>query len=222
MPGSPAKKDDAGRHGNIEGRDPARHWNSDERIAVALDKIVQAFSFSPENEYRAIRPLHRIERHVSLFIQPVNDVTLIFQGAERLADIHRPHHRQVLKRSGSRFGDSFRQSGRPAFGNDHSARARGVRRADYRAQVMRVFHSIEHDEKSGLPGDNCFEVGIFLLRSERDYTLMRLHARQAIQRAPIFEPDRRTGGTGKVDHFLETMPAGAAGYKDALERPFCP
>jgi hypothetical protein len=96
-----------------------------------------------------------------------------------------------------------------------------VRGADDCSKIVWIFHSIErYQEFRG----RCYisQIGIFLLRPERDDALVSFRAGETIEGAAIFEADRRAGFARKIDDLLETVPPGSASDQYPLERALRP
>ena len=73
---------------------------------------------------------------------------------------------QMLQRAGRGFGDDVGDAGRAALGNDDGAGAGGVGGADDGAEIVRIFHAVEHDEH--LAGCDGLEVGVLARGAEGD------------------------------------------------------
>ncbi len=87
----------------------------------------------------------------------------------------------------------------------------------YGAEVVRVFHAIQHHDQRRVRG-YVFEFRVLLFRAERDDTLMGFDAREAVHCAAIFEADRSAGVAGEVNDFLHAAAGQSTRYEDAFER----
>ena len=118
------------------------------------------------------------------------------------------------------FADYVRDAGRAPFRNDHRARAGRVRRADDGAEIVRIFHAIEHDHELRRGGG--VEIGVLAGRAHGNHALMRGTAGQPIQRSARLEPHRHRGAPRQVDDLLQARSAGALRHQDAVERMLRP
>jgi hypothetical protein len=126
----------------------------------------------------------------------------------------------MFQSAGRSLRDGLGQPCGAAFGDHDGAGSRSVSGANDGAQVVRIFDSVQHDQKFGSGGD-VFELRVFLFGTESDDTLMGLGAGETVQRASVFETHGRFVGSGEVDDFLEAMAPGATRDDDAFERAFC-
>ena len=127
----------------------------------------------------------------------------------------------VFEGAGGGFGDGFRKPGGAAFRDDDGAGSRGMGGADDRAEIVRIFDAVQDDEEFGRGGD-IFEFGVLLFSSERDDSLMRFDAGEAIERATILKADRRAAFAREIDDLLQAMAARSASDEDAIEGALCP
>ena len=121
----------------------------------------------------------------------------------------------MFQRAGRRLGDHIRDAGGAALGNDDGSGAGGVGGADDGAEIVRIFHAVEHDEH--LARCDGFEVGVLARGAEGDDALVRGGTGQAVQRGARFEAHRHAGAAREIDDFLQARASGALRDHDALD-----
>ena len=139
----------------------------------------------------------------------------------RTIDVADTHQRQIGERSRRGFGDNIGQWGRAAFGNHHGRGSGGVRGADDRAEIMRVFDSIEDDVQSAR-GGGFLERHVFFNGSERDHALMRGGAGSAVERFPRLETQRNPALAAQIDQLLQARTTRTFGDQNAIDGPARP
>ena len=92
-----------------------------------------------------------------------------------------------------------------------------MRGANNRAQIVRIFHAIQHHDQRGMRGD-IFQLRILLFRAQRNDSLVGFHARQTVHRGAIFEANRRAGAARQIDDFLHASAPQSARDEHAFER----
>ena len=107
---------------------------------------------------------------------------MLLQFFERAIDIGGAHHGQILERTGGGLGDHVGKPHCAPFRNDDAARARGMRRAHDRAQIVRIFHAVEHHQQ---------------LRGGRDVVELRIALRPRPWRPRPDAPACRPGGRAR-------------------------
>jgi hypothetical protein len=108
------------------------------------------------------------------------------------------------------FAYGFAEPRGAPFSDDYSTGAGGVGGTNDRTEVVRIFYSIEYDKEFGGRRD-VVESGIFFFGSQCDDTLVRFHAREAVERTAILKSYGCAGGAGEIDNFLQAMAPGATG-----------
>src|SRR5665213_551695 len=129
----PAEKHHAGCHGYIQRRNPSRHGNPQQHIAVFLHQIVQALAFGPHYDDALLSPRNFVVGGVATLVQSVNKISEVLQYPQCLVNIDCANDGQILERARRRFGDNVGQAGCPPLGYHHPARARRMRGPNDRA-----------------------------------------------------------------------------------------
>src|SRR5438477_4363167 len=140
----------AGGHGNVQGGHAALHGNGDQEIAFAADEIVQSVTFRAQHQ-SAIHVV--VERVVALrapFIEADGPNTFSFQFFHRATDVGDAGDGQVLGGAGGNLSDSGSHAGGAALGNHNAIGAGRIGGADDGAQIVRIFHAIEHHDEGKL------------------------------------------------------------------------
>ena len=140
---------------------------------------------------------HLVVGFGAALVEAVDPDAALLEVFERAIDVGDADHGQVLERAGRGFGDHVGDAGGAALGNDDGAGAGGVGGADDGAQIVRIFHAIEHHEH--LAGCDGFEVGVLARGAQGDHALVRGRAGQAVQRGARLRSARahRRGAPGR-------------------------
>ena len=117
---------------------------------------------------------------------------------------------------GRGLGDDVRDAGGTALGHDDRSGAGRMRGAHDGAQVVRIFHAVEHHEHLAI--GHGIQVGVLARRAQGDHALMGRGTRQAVQRRARFEAHGNLGLARQVDDLLQARAAGALRDQDALQR----
>src|SRR5690348_1702265 len=104
-------------------------------------------------------------------------------------------------------------------------RARGQRRANHRAEIMRVFDAVEkHDEPLAAMigaficrGENAFERGRCPRGGQRDDTLMIFGVGKPIELSAVFKSDRNVAPACELDDLLDACVLAAARDHNPIE-----
>ena len=140
----------------------------------------------------------------------------------RAGDVRDLGDGHVLARSGRNFCDGARHAGRAALGNHHAVRAGRVGRAQDRAQIVRIFHAIEHDDQRifrALGGDHIFEIVVLFGRRDGDHALMRRVARQFVEFGALQETHVHAESPAIFNQALQADVVALLGHADPLKRP---
>ena len=104
---------------------------------------MQPLAFATEHDPQWRSVVHFGVILVPLLIEahePIARFLQFFHGAHQVGHLR---YRQMRQRSGGSPRDRIGKSCRAPFGNHHAMRARGQRRSNDRAQIVRIFHSVE-------------------------------------------------------------------------------
>src|ERR1035437_963900 len=219
-PSPPFEKHHARCHRHIQRRNPARHGDAHQRVAMLPHLLVQAFALAAQHHRRRRGVLHLVVRLVAALIQAVDPEAPLFDFFERPVDIGDAHHRQVFERAGRGLGHHVGDAGRAPFRNHHRARARGVGRPDDGAQVVRIFDAVEHHQH--FAWGHAVEVGIPPSGAHGHHALVRRGAGQAVERRARLKAHGYRSAPRQIDDFLQPRAAGALRYQQALERVLRP
>ena len=97
----------------------------------------------------------------------------------------------MLTGAGGGFGHSGSHSRGPPLGNHDAVGARSIRGAKNRAQIVRIFHGVEHDHQRKLASLGCdyvVEIVILFGRGDGDHALMGVVSGHLIEFRPRHEP----------------------------------
>jgi len=181
---------------------------------------MQAFAFAAHYNHGVVGEFDGIVGGFAALVETVDEVAHVLERAQGLVDIGGANYRQMFKRPGRGFGHGFGESGGAAFRHYDRARSGRVRGANDGAEVMRIFHAIEHNDQRRMRG-YVFEFRVLLFRAERDDALMGFDARETVHRAAIFKADRRASVAGEIDDFLHATAGQSARHEDAFEGALC-
>jgi hypothetical protein len=186
---------------------------------VFLHQLVEPFAFAAQHNHGRRYKIDLIVLLIPALIETVDpeaSVLKVFQGFRDVAD---PDYRQIFKGSRGRFCYSVRQAGGAAFRNHHGVCSRRMSGSDDRAEIVRVFHAIQHHDHF-CAGDNVFFTRVLRSRAECDDALMGFVATGAFQGVACLKPNSYTILAAKVDDFLQTWSAGALGDEHAVKGAF--
>src|ERR1039458_2906388 len=129
-------------------------------------------------------------------------------------------HRQVFTRPGGGLRYNFRHCCGPSFRDDNAIGSSGVRGAENRTQVVRIFHTVEHYYErilSSLIADYIIEPGILFRRSDGHYALMSIISGHAIKLCTSYKTHRHALPPAFFHHALQTKIVALFGDPDPLE-----
>lgn len=115
----------------------------------------------------------------------------------------------MFQRAGSRFRDRLGKPGRAAIGNHNRRSARGMRGANDGAQIVRIFHAIQHHQQLRVDR-NFIQLSVALGRAERQHSLVRGAIRSPVERLSGLKPHRHRLLSRQIDDLLQartTRPA---------------
>ena len=127
-----------------------------------------------------------IERVVALgaaLVESNRPDVLFLQVIERARDVDHPRHRQMLGGSSRSLDDRPGYARRAPIGNDGPVHSGAVGRAQQGPQVVRIFHSVQHQQEDVFAaafGDQIVDAGKRLPRSECHHSLVRVGAGCAV------------------------------------------
>jgi DNA-binding transcriptional MerR regulator len=162
--------------------------------------------------------VHLVVVVIAALVQTVDPVASLFQVFQRACNIRHPNHWDIRQRSSCGARDNLGQSGGAALRNHHGGCARRVRRTDDRAQVVRIFDSVQNDMQAALSG-GILKRGVALRCSYRDNSLMICAARGAVQMLAGFESDGYGFFPAQIDDFLEPGSSSALHDQHSIQRP---
>src|ERR1700733_442133 len=139
---------------------------------------------------------------------------------------HRPHeilhssHGEMLERACRGSRNRIGQAGSAPLRDDDAFSSRRERRADNRAEILRVLNTIEQDEQrlASFFLQQVFKCQRRAGSGERDDALMVARHREAIELAAILEPDWHTALPRPPNDFFHPRAVPADGNHDAVER----
>src|SRR5271157_4749031 len=111
-PSTPFEEHHARRHRHVQRRNPARHGDAHQRVAVLPHLLMQAFTLAAQHHRRRRRVLHLIVGLSAALIQPVDPEAAPLDLFQRPVDVGDAHHRQVFQRAGRGLGHHVGDAGR--------------------------------------------------------------------------------------------------------------
>jgi hypothetical protein len=121
------------------------------------------------------------------------------------------------------FGDGRRNRGRPALRQDHPVNSGPISGSQKRAQVVRVFKTVEREKKTpfavGTRLEEVFDGEELSLAKERNNSLVHIGFSDPGELVAWLEGDADTGGARQGDKLLQLTIAAFAGHGDAVEPP---
>ena len=205
----------AGGHRYVERGDFAGQGNAHQHVAVLAHLLVQTAAFAAEHEDAFRRVIDLVVGLGAALIQAVNPHAALLEVFQGAVDVGDAHHRQMFQRARRSLGHDVGDARRAALRDDDGAGAGGVRGADDGAQIVRIFHAVEHHQHLGR-GDGI-EVGVLARRAEGDDALMGRAAGQPVQGGTRLKANGHAGAARQVDDLLQTRTAGALRDHDALQ-----
>ena len=121
-------------------------------VAGALHQIVQPGAFAAQHQAAILLEVEVAVVGLAALIQADDPDVLLFHRLQRAGKIDDLRNAHVFAGPGRGFGHNRAERRRPPFGQDDSVNARTIGRPQQRAQVVRVFHAIERQEKSPAAG----------------------------------------------------------------------
>ena len=183
---------------------------------------MKARAFSAQHNAKIEIVILRVVGLRSPLIQAKNPDILRLQFLEAAGNISHPRNRQMLDGAGSRFRYRGRDADGAAFGNDYAIGPGAFRGAYNRAEVVRIFHSVQHKHKpvpSSGPLEKIAHVGVLVLRDDRGHSLVGCTVRQAVDVFPRHEAHSDPRRTAFIDDLLEFGVLAAPGNRDMLNGP---
>jgi len=183
---------------------------------MLLGLLVQAFAFSSHDDGAGEGPLDLVVIDRAAFVDAVDPVAALLEVFESAVDIGDARDGKVFESSGSGLGNRFREADGAALRNDDGVGSGGMGGADYRAQVVGIFDTVQDYDQSGVCG-YFVELGVFGGCAKGDNALMSVVTGETAESAAFFKAHGNVGGAGEVDDFLYARTAGTSGDHDAVE-----
>src|SRR5207302_5571062 len=127
---------------------------------------------------------------------------------QRASDVRHLGNGQMFTGAGGGFGHGRSDSRGPALRNDDAVGARSIRSTENRAQVVWIFHAVEHDYQGKLASLGCYyvvEIVILLARSDGNHALMGVISGHAIEFRARDKPHGHSLAAALVHHTLQTQ-----------------
>lgn len=119
-----------------------------EAIARLARQFAQALAFRSHHQCRRSRPVEGFDALFAFAVEADNSEARGFQFVERARKIGDEGDRDKLEGSRCGFGENAVEGRAMPARHDEAARAENRRRSQNRADVMRVGHLIENDERT--------------------------------------------------------------------------
>ena len=126
----------------------------------------------------------------------------------------------MLRGARGRFDRGTGKSGGAALGNDDAVGARAIGGANQRAQVMRIFDAVEHNDEAVFAAmlfEQGVDIGVLLARGDRNYALMGVGVGQAIKLLARQEAHLDAAGAAIIDQALHPFVVPLARDANVLE-----
>ncbi len=118
-------------------------------IAGAANQVVQAGSFTSEDDYGIGREVIAVVILGAVLIEADDPEMVLFEGFEGANEVNDAGDPEMLGGAGRGFdGDGAQRSG-AAFGEEDAIDTGALGRAQKRAEVLRIFHPVERQHEAG-------------------------------------------------------------------------
>ncbi len=146
----------------------------------------------------------------------------LFQFFHRASDVRYLGNGQVFAGSRRGFRDCPGNGRGATLWNDHAVGAGSIGGSQDRAQIMRIFHTVEHDDEgipSALGADHIVEIAVLLGRRDGYHSLMRRVAGHAVEFHASEKTHRHAQLAAVFDHALQADVVPLLRHADPLESP---
>jgi hypothetical protein len=134
--------------GHVERADAAGHGNAQEVVAGAADEVVETGTFAAEDEDAVAGEIELVVVGLAALIETDDPDILLLQVFKGAYEVDDAGNAEVLGGSGTGF-DGYRAEGSgSALGEDYAVDAGAVGYAKKRAEVLRVFNTVEGEEQA--------------------------------------------------------------------------
>ncbi len=198
----------------------ARRGDLHDKVAGLAHQVVQAVSFGAQYQRAIHVVVDFVVEAVAALVESHGPDIFLLELFNRAVDVGDLGHRHVLRRTCRRLRHRRIHSHGAALGNDDAIHTGGIGRAQNRAQVVRIFHAVEHDQERPLTTaflQQVFDVGIFLRRSNCDHSLVVAGRREAIQVRTRNGAHRHAQRAALADDLVHALIVAFARHADVLE-----
>ena len=189
--------------------------NAHQHVAVLAHLLVESAAFAAEDEDALRCVVDLVVGLGAAFVEAVDPHAALLEIFERAIDVGDAHHGQMLEGAGRRLGHDVCDARRATLRNDDGSGARRVGGADDGAEVVRIFHAVEHHQH--LAGSDRIEVGVLARGAQGDHALVGRGTGQTVQGGTLFEAHGHAGAPREIDDLLQARTAGALRDHDALD-----
>ncbi len=127
-------------------------------IAALPCELAQAFAFGAEHEGKRAGEGRVLERAFGFFRETDAQDAAVAELGQRLGEVLDEHDGHEVERAARGLGEHARKRRAVALGQHEAGGAEGGRRAERRADIMRIGHLIEHEQDA---------VGIDVVQADR-------------------------------------------------------
>ena len=198
----------------------AEHGNGDQKVAAPAHQVVQSLAFGAEHDGAVHVVVEFVVALRAALVEADGPHVAFFQLVQRARDVGDARDRQMLGRSRRSLHRGARQSRGAPLGNDDAVGAGAIGGANERAQVVRVFHAVEHDQEAVLAValfEQRVHVGVLLAAGDGDDALMGVGVGGAIELLARQEADLHSAGAAVVNQALHPLIMPLARDADVLE-----
>ncbi len=198
----------------------AKHGNRDQEIAAPAHQVVQALAFGAENDGAVHLVINLVVALRAALVQADGPHVALFQFVQRARDVGNARDRQMLRRARRSLNGGAGQSGSTALGNDDAVCARAVGSANQRAQIVRVFDAIEHDQEAVLAVallQQGVHICVLLAAGDGDDALVRVGVGGAVELLARQEAYLHSAGAAMVNQALHPFVMPLARDADVFE-----
>jgi hypothetical protein len=209
--------------GNVQRTDTPGHGDAQQVVAGAPDEIVQTGAFAAEDQNAVPGEVELVVVGGAALVE-TNDPNIlpleVFEGANK---VDHARDAQVLGGSGAGLDRDWAERGRTPLGKNDAVDTCPVGYAQQRAEILRIFDTIERENETGRVGaggigrEKVFEGECFLWPHESHDALVGGRASQLRELLARFLTDANTGLAALSDEAGEPLVVALASDQNVIE-----
>ena len=171
-------KHDCTRCGHIERTYASCHWNTQQMVACATNKVVKAGAFTAKHQDAIAGEVELVVVYFAAFIETDHPKIALLELFQRTYQVHNAGHAQVFRRTGACLYSDRAKWRCAALGEENSVYACSVGDAKQSAKILWVFDAIEREEETcgigflWIRGKEILECEELLRTNDGHHTLM--------------------------------------------------